>query len=185
MKRLLLIAMLAFASVTLNAQCVVVDSCSNCTTPFGITVTSRGSELWVNWNHNWQWGYGCSQGLVIFVNGTEYRNSGETYHPAMDGGKVEGFTYTQGTQVCVVLRNYCYKTNPMDCNLTYYSDSPAWCGIPVDTNPTPAPAVNDCFGNCAGGKYKITKAGYNPRCVTKSKCQAALLTGWNSTCNCN
>jgi hypothetical protein len=175
---LLLVCLTTFAS----AQCT--STCSPCTKGQITSVIPDGNDLWVNWNNNWQWGYGCTKGVTILIDGVEYGGNGpfaigdpDVYTSAHSGAKISGYTVTSGATICVVLRNYC--SSPYYCNPTNYVDSDPVC----ITAPIVSPGVAcNCVSNPT--KYVISKPGETNQCVTKKNCLKKITQGWTSSCNC-
>lgn len=179
MKNLLTLLLICFASLA-SAQCT--STCSPCTKGQITSVIPDGSDLWVNWNNNWQWNIGCTKGVTILIDGVEYGGNGpfaigdpDVYTSAHSGAKIAGYTVTSGATICVVLRNYC--SSPYWCNPTNYVDSDPFCiTSPVISQAAPC--------KCGARKYVLTNSGGATTCVNQNRCIQLQSQGWTSSCNC-
>jgi hypothetical protein len=175
MRKLILIILTSLPGL-LTAQCI--SSCVDCTQPTGVSFGIHNNQLYVGWNNNWQWGYGCTKGVSVLVNGTEYFGNvdGALWTEAHSTAAIPGFVPVAGEQICVQVRNYC--STPRACNPMNYVDSEVVCDTPVGI-----PNMEPCRCGPNLSKYHVTR-GTEEACVNRLKCLRMVNEGWTSVCGC-
>lgn len=169
MKKLFTLILIAFASFA-SAQ----TTCSVCTKPTVTAVIIDGNDLGIGWNNDWFWGYGCSKGISVLINGIEYLPNPNMVHGnAVSSVMFPNIVSSLGGSICVVVRNYC--TDPFYSDPTNYVDSDPTCV----TTPQPVSATPCKIGS----KYVVTN-GFQTVQVNKLRCQKLVTQGWTSSCNC-
>jgi len=170
MKQLLIIMLTLFS---FGASAQITSTCSPCTKPFGVVAILDGSDLGVGWNNDWFWGYGCSKGITVVVNGVEYFPNPNMVYPNAASAIILPGIIAPNTSYCIVVRNYC--SDPFYNDPLNFIDSDQLC--------VTAPSATSAQPCKVGNKYVVELNG-TTALVNKLRCQRLVSQGWTSSCNC-